>query len=91
LQIGSGRNALEGWLITDLDSNKEKVFLGATKKLPFDACTFKYMYFEHPIEHFNYRDGIRLVQECYRVFKLGGKLCVLMPDFRFLVEIFTEN
>jgi hypothetical protein len=38
LQIGSGRNTLEGWLNTDLNPTKEIVFLDATKKLPFDAC-----------------------------------------------------
>jgi predicted SAM-dependent methyltransferase len=91
LQIGSGKNNLEGWLNTDFSPTKEIVFLDATKRLPFDACIFHYVYFEHFIEHVEYQDGVRLIQECYRVLKPGGKLRISTPDFRFLVELYTTN
>jgi len=91
LQIGSGRNALKGWLNTDLNPTKEIVFLDATKKLPFDDCTFDYVFSEHIIEHLVYQDGIRLVQECYRVLKPRGKIRISTPDLRFLIELYAEN
>jgi predicted SAM-dependent methyltransferase len=45
----------------------------------------------HLIEHLNYCDGVRFVQECYRVLKPAGKLRIATPDLRFLIELFTEN
>jgi len=91
LQIGSGRNVLKGWLNTDLNPTKEIVLLDATKKLPFDDCTFDYVFMEHFIEHLEYQDGIGVVRECYRVLKPGGKLRISTPDLRFLIGLYTEN
>lgn len=39
----------------------------------------------------DYPDGIKFVQECYRVLKFGGKLRVSTPDLRFLIELYNEN
>lgn len=91
LQIGSGIGALEGWLNTDINPTKEIAFLDATKKLPFDDCTFDYIFCEHLIEHLEYLEGEKLVQECFRVLKLGGKLRISTPDLRFLIELYAEN
>jgi predicted SAM-dependent methyltransferase len=92
-QIGNGRNVLKGWLNTDGDTSlsKEKVFINAQKKFPFDVSTFDYIFCEHFIEHLDSWDGLRFVQECYRVLKPGGTLRISTPDLRFLIELFTEN
>ena len=93
LQIGTGRNALKGWLNTDRDTalSKETVFMDAQKKFPFAANTFDYVFCEHFIEHLDYWNGLKFVQECYQVLKPGGKLRISTPDLRFLIELFTEN
>jgi predicted SAM-dependent methyltransferase len=49
------------------------------------------VYFEHFIEHLEYQDGVRLVQECYRVLKPRAKLRISTPDLRFLVELYITN
>lgn len=93
LQIGSGRNCISDWLNTDRDTalSKETVFLDASKKLPFNNCTFNYIYHEHFIEHIEYSEGVRLIQECFRVLKPSGKIRISTPDLNFLVELFAEN
>jgi predicted SAM-dependent methyltransferase len=91
LQIGSGRNALNGWLNTDLTPTKEVVFLDATKRFPFDDCTFDYVFGEHVISSLAYQDGVRMIRECYRVLKPGGKIRISTPDLRFLIELYAEN
>lgn len=91
LQIGSGENVIEGWLNTDRSPTKKIVFLDASKRFPFNDCTFDYVLSEHLIEHLTYQDGLRLVQECYRVLKPGGKIRISTPDLRFLIELYNEN
>lgn len=91
LQIGSGKNILKGWLNTDIHSNKDIVYLDGTKKFPFPDCTFDYVFSEHFVEHIEYQDCVRFVKECYQVLKAGGKIRISTPDFRFLIELYTDN
>lgn len=91
LQIGSGTNYLAGWLNTDIYPSNRIMFLDASKKFPFADCMFDYVFNEQFIEHLAYLDGVRFVQECYRVLKFGGKLRIFTPDLKFLVELYNEN
>lgn len=91
LQIGSGSNVLQGWLNTDVNPKKEILFLDARKRFPFEESTFDYVFTEHLIEHFEYQSGVKLVQECYRILKPGGKLRISTPDLQFLVKLYGES
>lgn len=91
LQIGTGQNSQPGWLNTDRDTglSQGSVYLDAAKKIPFDSLTFDYVYFEHLIEHLDFIHGERLIQECYRVLKPGGKIRISTPDLNFLIELYV--
>jgi SAM-dependent methyltransferase len=91
LQVGSGTNFLAGWLNTDIYPSNNIIFLDATKKFPFNDCTFDYIFNEQFIEHLEYLDAVRFVQECYRVLKFGGKLRIFTPDLKFFIELYNEN
>lgn len=81
LQIGCGHNVIEGWYNTDMyPIDKRIMFLDAGKRFPFHNCTFNYIFCEHIIEHLEYREGIQMLSECYRVLKPLGKM-------RFLRQI----
>jgi predicted SAM-dependent methyltransferase len=99
LQIGSGKNVLEGWLNTDIktvrSSNKgrgeDSVFLDATKRFPFKDGTFDYVFCEHLIEHMEYQEGLRMLHECFRVLKPGGRMRISTPNMRFLIELYSPK
>jgi predicted SAM-dependent methyltransferase len=91
LQIGCGQNVIRVCLNTDLNPTIKIVFVYETKRLPFDDCTFDYIFCEHLIEHLKYLDGERLILECYRILKPGGKVRISTPDLRFLLELYSEN
>lgn len=92
LQIGCGSNILDGWLNTDIaPDSKNVVFLDARRWLPFDDCIFDYVFSEHLIEHLQYKDGVSLLRECYRILKPGGNLRIAMPDLCFLIDLYNSE
>lgn len=92
LQLGSGSNALTGWLNTNYYPKSDKVVhVDATKKFPFTDKTFDYIYNEHMFEHITINQGIDMLNECYRVLKPGGILRIVTPDFQFLLDLYNEE
>jgi predicted SAM-dependent methyltransferase len=96
LQIGSGPHILEGWLNTDINPDLGRrggssVFLDAAKPFPFKDETFDYVFCEHLIEHMEYRKGIGMLHECFRVLKRGGKIRISTPDMSFLMELYSPK
>lgn len=91
LQIGSGANPPSGWLNTDLYPQSEKtIFLDATARFPFCDQTFDYVFCEHMIEHISYNEGLRMLGECFRILKRGGRIRLSTPDLKVYLDLFTE-
>ena len=92
LQLGCGRNWLEGWLNSDyFPRNSDILQLDVTVALPFENDTFDYIFSEHVIEHISYPEGAYMLEECFRVLKPGGVLRVGTPDLAFLVNLYRED
>ncbi|HSV49328.1 MAG TPA: methyltransferase domain-containing protein [Candidatus Acidoferrales bacterium] len=92
LQIGSGSNILSGWLNTDVSPTSNGItFMDASKRFPFEDCAFDYAYSEHFIEHVDYKTGINVIKECFRVLKPAGKIRVTTPDLSFLVHLYNTE
>jgi len=92
LQLGAGRNVLADWLNTDLyPRSADVVYLDVTRKFPFDDETFDYTFSEHLIEHLAYPDGLRMLCECYRVLKPGGRIRVSTPNLLALFGLLGEH
>jgi len=91
LQLGGGGNILNGWLNTDLCQGKDTFFLDVKEPFPFDDRSFDYIYCEHLVEHLSYREGSRMLRECYRVMKPGGRLRVSTPDLQFLIRLYNPE
>lgn len=90
LQLGTGPNFLLGWLNTDLfPQSRQIVFIDAARPLPFDDCSFNYVFSEHLIEHLEHPQGAFMLRECFRVLRPGGRIRIATPDLRFLVELYT--
>ena len=92
LQLGCGRNWLEGWLNSDYFPRTSDILqLDVTIALPFENDTFDYIFSEHVIEHISYPEGAYMLEECFRVLKPGGVLRVGTPDLAFLVNLYRED
>ncbi len=91
LNLGCGKNILQGWLNTDLQFGKGILFLDASKRLPFESETFDYIFTEHMIEHLPYPLGRQMLFECFRVLKKGGHLRVATPDLEFLIRFYQDK
>jgi predicted SAM-dependent methyltransferase len=91
LQLGAGKNVLDGWFNTDLAPSSPGVFyLDSTQRFPFGDATFRYILSEHHIEHLAYTQGIFTLRECHRVLEPGGRLRVATPSLEVLIELYTS-
>jgi predicted SAM-dependent methyltransferase len=43
------------------------------------------------IEHIDYKTGVQMLAECYRVLRPGGKIRIATPDLAFLIELYRQN
>jgi predicted SAM-dependent methyltransferase len=92
LHLGCGKNALPGWLNTDLEPVAPGIVrVDLTQTLPFPDATFDYVFSEHVIEHLSYAHGQVMLRECYRVLKPGGRLRISTPDLAFLVALYSPQ
>jgi predicted SAM-dependent methyltransferase len=96
LQLGAGPNPLRGWLNTDLlpdlypEHRAETLFVDTTRPLPFADGAFGYVFSEHQIEHIPEPAGRRMVAECFRVLRPGGRIRLATPDLAFAVRLYTQ-
>lgn len=92
LHVGCGTHLLSGWLNTNIFPQSPFVLhLDATTRFPFATGLFDYAFSEHMIEHITYEHGLRMLAECYRVLKPGGKIRIATPDLAFLVDLYGKN
>lgn len=92
LQIGAGGNVLDGWLNTDFfPYAREIIVLDVTKPFPFGNNVFNYIFCEHMIEHITYNEGLKMLQECRRVLKPGGKIRISTPNLQVNLDIFKRE
>ena len=91
LQIGSEGMELADWLNTDLKPRPPGVFyMNAVEPFPFPDRTFDYIFSEHMIEHVPYSDGQKMLAECHRVLKDGGKIRIATPNLANLIRTYVE-
>ncbi|NTW58819.1 MAG: methyltransferase domain-containing protein [Nitrospirae bacterium] len=79
LEIGSSSQKKSGFMSSDISFSTDYPYdlrLG----LPFPDASIDFIYAEHVLEHFEYKDLINLIKDCYRVLKPNGVLSVVVPD-----------
>lgn len=90
LQIGCGKNILEGWLNTDLIETDIIMYLDAGISFPIENGTFDFIYSEHLFEHLKVEQQINMLNEGYRILKKGGIMRIAMPNLEFLYNIYSN-
>jgi predicted SAM-dependent methyltransferase len=92
LQIGAQSNSIEGWLNVDILPKANTVaYMDATETFPFESNSLDYVFSEHMIEHVSYEGARKMLQECYRTLKPGGKIRIATPDLQTVVRVLTDS
>lgn len=95
IQIGAGGNELssKGWIDTDLEprpGHPNIAMMDACKTWPYADASVDYIFSEHQIEHIVYDEGLKMLVECFRVLKSGGKIRITTPDLAWLVHLHRD-
>jgi len=90
LQIGTSKNVLRGWFNTDIYLRRSVSYLDARRPFPFPDETFECIFTEHQIEHISYSDAKKMLRECYRVLKKGGRIRIATPDLTTTARLALE-
>lgn len=89
LNIGCGYHYInsEEWVNLDFSKTGEVVIASnLLSGIPFGDNYFDLVYHSHVLEHFSKDDGIKLIQECYRVLKPGGIIRIAIPNVESIVR-----
>jgi len=68
-----------GFITSDLDLTTDFPY-DLRAGLPFPDGSLDFIYAEHVLEHFGYKDLTYLLKDCHRTLKPGGTLSVAVPD-----------
>jgi ubiquinone/menaquinone biosynthesis C-methylase UbiE len=79
LNLGCGELLIPGFINCDLYNPKADVKCDV-KSLPYEDNSVDEIYASHIIEHFDFFEALKVLQEWKRVLKVGGKLVVETPD-----------
>ena len=90
LELGAGNTSRgKGWIT--MDNNESCDIMHDLKKpLPFPGNTFLKIYASHVLEHFYYRELIRLLKEVYRILKVGGTFSICVPDASIYIKAYCH-
>lgn len=83
LNLGCGRNHLEGWKNYDSDVRIDR-------PLPFPEQYADFIFAEHVVEHVGYYEALAFFKECYRVLKVGGTVRIAVPSVEQIMMYGTD-
>ena len=90
LEIGAGpERKLLGWTTADMCEGCDLV-LDLAKPLPFPDNSVERIYSSHVLEHFYFRDLLKLLAECRRVLKPSGVFSASVPNARIYIEAYAR-
>jgi predicted SAM-dependent methyltransferase len=89
LNVGCGSRFHPAWTNIDATSTSPSVKVHDCRGgIPFPDHSFDVVYHSHVLEHFSMTDGLRFVQECFRVLRPGGIIRVAVPDLESLARLY---
>jgi predicted SAM-dependent methyltransferase len=91
LEIGSGaKKGINGWTTLDMSDGCD-IHYDLLLPLPFPDNSITKIYSSHVLEHFHYKDLIKLLTECYRILKPNGVFSVCVPNAGMYVKAYLSQ
>ncbi len=91
LHLGSAGSVKEGWVNVDLAGHPTELAWNLLRPLPFQDGTADAVFHEHVLEHFPLSDGLRLIDDSFRILRPGGVLRVGVPDAGAYAHSYTRG
>lgn len=92
LHLGCGEIDAPGFVNIDAIPHPHVHYVRAIDNLGvFRNETVDFIYASHCLEHFSYREVPYVLEEWRRVLKPGGILCLSVPDFDLMLDIYFDN
>ena len=86
LEIGAGNKKGEnGWITLDLTSDCD-IYWDLNKGLPFPDEGICKIYSSHVFEHFTFKEGQKLLDECLRVLVKEGIFSICVPNAKIYIR-----
>lgn len=99
LNLGSFTTMFHGWRNIDVidltvwarREGYQFTCCDITNGLPYDDGVVGLIFLSHVLEHFDYDVGARLLRECQRVLRPGGKIRIAVPDADHLFDLYRAR
>lgn len=92
LNIGCGKNILDGWLNTDIYPHFGATRMNAARRWPIPDKSLHVVFCEHMIEHVSKDTGVFILSEMHRTLAPGGLIRIVTPDLAsFASMVLSEN
>ncbi len=89
LELGSGPvRGGDGWVTMDSMPGADLRW-DLRRPLPFPDNRVSQIYTSHLLEHFEFKDTVRLLRECWRILEPGGTISVCVPDASIYIRAYT--
>lgn len=85
LNLGCGRQRLEGFVNVDLRGSDQDVDLSVFP-WPWASSSISEILASHVLEHLEKDAAYRFIKECWRVLSPGGKLHIAVPDMDKFID-----
>ena len=87
LNLGSGKRNIEGYVNIDAIKHTEETVVGNVLGLTdYEDASVDVIHSEHVVEHFTRPELNIFFSECSRLLKTGGKLCIIAPSLKSVIE-----
>ncbi len=92
LHFACHKNILDSWFNIEKEEKEDNTpWINVINPLPFEDSSFDYIFLERLLQHYEYEQGLRLLKECFRILKPGGKIRIITPNLDFFIEIYNKK
>ena len=90
VSLGGGSLVSEAWLCADVDPRAD-VYMDLQAKLPLPDSSIDDVFLDEVLEHLSEPEGERLLHNCVRVLKQGGRLRLSTPDLEYFARLCQQT